>query len=174
MIIRAASLSPPMELETLIANETERGRWLPSDYDNAALMLGFGRSNALKVDLDESEEEFVFRAWSDAMTRAWKDPDGGAARRRDLTQALNIIAEKRGSRFLKHKAQDSKASLTPQKAFQTLDVPSDVDEDMLITVYKMRVSDLFCAILNVACTAYVIIRLKISHLMPKGCKMRWL
>ena len=139
MVIRAASIAFPMELHTLIANETDRGRWLPSDHDNAASILGFGKSNALKVDLDEAEEEFVFRAWSDAMTRAWKDQDGGAARRRELTQALNIVAEARGSRFLKQKAQDSKAALTPQKAYQTLEVPSDVDEAMLITVYKMRV-----------------------------------
>lgn len=144
MIIRVASPSFSVELDTLIANETDRGRWTLLDYENAALMLGFGRSNALKVDLNGSEEEFVFRAWSDAMTRAWKESDGGAARRKDLTQALNIIAEARGSRFLKQKAQDPKAAMTPERAYQTLEVPSDVEEVVLIAVYKMRVCDLQC------------------------------
>jgi ubiquitin carboxyl-terminal hydrolase 25 len=139
MIIRVAAPSVSVELDTLLANESNRGRWIPSDYDNASSILGFGRSNALKVDLNESEDEFVFRAWSDAMTRAWKDQDGGAARRKDLTQALNIIAEARGSRFLKQKAQDNKAAMTPERAYQTLEVPSDVEEGMLIAVYKMRV-----------------------------------
>ncbi|KAF8531532.1 hypothetical protein JB92DRAFT_2691869 [Gautieria morchelliformis] len=141
MIIRATSISFPVELDTLMADEVARGRWPLVDYENAALMLGFGRSNALKVELEESEEEFIFRAWSDAMIRAWKDPDGGTARRKDLTRALNIIAEARGSRFLKLKAQDSKTALTPERAYQTLEVPSDVDEEMLLTVYKMRVDD---------------------------------
>jgi len=131
-----------MELHTLFTNETDRGRWLLSDYDSAVTILGFGRSNALKVDIDEAEDEFIFCAWNDAMTRAWKDQDGGAAQRRILIHALNIVAEARGSLFLKQKAQDGKTALTPQKAYQTLEVPSDVDEDMLITVYKMRVSDL--------------------------------
>jgi ubiquitin carboxyl-terminal hydrolase 25 len=142
LIIRAASISFPVELDTLIENEVVRGRWPMGDYENATLMLGFGRSNALKVELEESEEEFIFCAWSDAMIRAWKDSDGGTARRKDLSRALNIIAEARGSRFLKLKAQDSKTALTPERAYQTLEVPSDVDEEMLLTVYKMRVGDL--------------------------------
>lgn len=138
-IIRLASPTSPVELDALLANESDRGRWLVSDYANAATMLGFGRSNALKVDLEESEDEFVFRAWSDAMTRAWKDSDGGVVRRKELSQALSIIAEARGSRYLKLKAEDTRTAMTPERAYQTLDVPSDVDEEMLITVYKMRV-----------------------------------
>jgi ubiquitin carboxyl-terminal hydrolase 25/28 len=116
----------------------------------AADQLGFGRSNALKVELDESEDEFVFRAWEDLMTRAWQEEGGGALRRKELTRALNVIAEFRGSRFLKSKASESYVEMTPERAYSTLEVPPDVDEEMLITVYKMRVCKLLIFNLHVS------------------------
>ncbi|KAF8581701.1 cysteine proteinase [Ramaria rubella] len=148
-ILRAATLPSPLQLDILIAGESHRGRWQSSELAHAAQLLGFGRTNVLKVELEESEDEFVKRAWGDAMGRAWRvtqdgaesDGDGGAVKRRDLTRALHIIAEARGSRVLKNMARDSKAEMTPEVAYRTLQVPEDVDEEMLITVYKMRVED---------------------------------
>lgn len=139
MIIRAATIPSPVELDSLIASEVERGRWTLPELEGAISLLGFGRTNALKVDLAESDEEFVLSAWRDAMTRAWKDQDGGVGRRKELTHALELVAEARGSRRLRAEAKDSKADLTPEKAYQTLVVPPDVEEAMLITVYNMRV-----------------------------------
>ncbi|GJJ13561.1 hypothetical protein Clacol_007816 [Clathrus columnatus] len=140
-LLRIAVTPPSIELETLYTTELDRGRWVPSELVQAADALGFGRTNDLKVDLDESEDEFVWRAWELLMTQAWKEPDGGAAHRKTLTRYLHIIAEARKSKFLKQKASDSIAELTPERAYGTLEVPQYVDEEMLIAVYKMRVMD---------------------------------
>lgn len=137
--LRIAANPPSIELEALYTGEQDRGRWVPSDLIQAAGALGFGRTNALKIDLKESEDEFVLQAWEHLMTQAWKEPDGGAGLRKALTRALHIIAESRSSTFLKQKALESNAELTPEKAYGTLEVPSEVDDEMLVTIYKLRV-----------------------------------
>ncbi|KIJ53984.1 hypothetical protein M422DRAFT_42272 [Sphaerobolus stellatus SS14] len=141
-ILREASIPYPQSLDILQVNETERGRWRPEDVRTAARMLGFGRDHDLKVELDEAEDEFVYQAWEHAIMPTWKEPDGHI-RRKDLTRALHVIAESRGSRILKEKAfeGDSSAEMTPEKAYGTLEVPPEVDEEMLITVFNMRVED---------------------------------
>lgn len=139
--LRIASNPPSIELEALYTGEQDRGRWTPNDLMEAANTLGFGRNNALKIDLKESEDDFVLQAWEHLMTQAWKEPDGGANNRKALTRALHIIAESRSSTLLKQKALDSNAELTPEKAYGTLEVPFDVDEEMLITIYKLRIID---------------------------------
>jgi ubiquitin carboxyl-terminal hydrolase 25/28 len=78
-------------------------------------------------------------AWKGAEQNKWDHADGGAAKRQDLTRALHVIAESRGSRTLKNKANDSLAEMTPEKAYGTLEVPPDIEEEMLITIYKLRV-----------------------------------
>ncbi|KAF8529679.1 hypothetical protein BU17DRAFT_79749 [Hysterangium stoloniferum] len=144
--LRMATIPPPTELENLITSEVDRGRWLKEHLDQSATLLGFGRTNSLRVDLEESEDEFVYSAWDLEMTSAWKGVeqekwDGGASRRQELTRALHVIAESRGSRMLKNKANESLAEMTPEKAYGTLEVPPDVEEEMLITIYKLRVDD---------------------------------
>ena len=70
------------------------------------------------------------------------DPDG-AALRNELNDAARQIGEVRGSATLLKTLQDEIAvGMTPDKAFSTLEVPSEVDDDMLLTVYSMRVSSI--------------------------------
>lgn len=118
----------------------DRGRWEPREVEDAAKRLGFGLHNDIKVNLEEFEDGFVYNAYEHAMTRSWKE-DASIATRKDLTRALHIIAEHRGSKDLKAKAEegDGSAEMIPEKAYLTLEVPENVDEEMLITVYKMRV-----------------------------------
>ncbi|KAF8578785.1 hypothetical protein K439DRAFT_1621061 [Ramaria rubella] len=67
--------------------------------------------------------------------------DGDAMGRKELTRALHIIAETWGSRVSKDVARDSKAEMTPEAAYRTLQVPEDVDEETLITLYKMQTGE---------------------------------
>ena len=134
-------VSVPDELQSLIVEERERFRFTPEDYANAARLLGFGRDNDLGVELDSDvDDDFIAQAWRSARQRAWLDASDAARKRAQLNDALKIVAEQRGSEALLKVWSDEKGSgMSPETAYQTLDVPRDVDETMLLTVYSMRV-----------------------------------
>lgn len=128
--------------DTLIVQERSRGRFNDADLMEATKLLGFGHDNVLQIDYvaDAPDDEFIMKAWRDALRRSWSDPSG-AEKRRDLNDAFKIIAEERGSRYLWNAWNDEQThGMTPEKAYSTLEVPENVDEEMLITVYGMRVS----------------------------------
>ncbi|KAH9884671.1 cysteine proteinase [Cubamyces lactineus] len=133
----------PSELQTLIVEERSRFRFTPDDLYEAAKILGFGRDGELRVELDnEIEDDFIAQAWRSARQRAWQDPSNAATRRAKLNDALRLIAEHRGSEKLLKVWNDEKGSgMSPDTAYTTLEVPKDVDETMLLTVYSMRVED---------------------------------
>lgn len=136
-----AVLQCPSSLETLLVAEKSRGRFTSADVQNAIRTLGFGANNDLRVDYDEDvDDNFLLSAWRDALRRSWRDPDG-ASRRRDLNDAFRILAENRRSAELIKAFEDEQLhGMTPEKAYDTLEVPMGVDEEMLITVYNMRVT----------------------------------
>ena len=131
----------PSELQTLIVEERSRFRFTPDDLSEAAKILGFGRDGEVKVELDnEVDDDFIAQAWRSARQRAWQDPSNAANRRAKLNDALRLIAEHRGSEKLLKVWSDEKGSgMSPDTAYTTLEVPRDVDETMLLTVYSMRV-----------------------------------
>ncbi|KAI0328424.1 cysteine proteinase [Cubamyces sp. BRFM 1775] len=133
----------PSELQTLIAEERSRFRFTPDDLREAAKFLGFGRDGELNVELDdEVDDDFIAQAWRSARQRAWQDPSNATTRRAQLNEALRLIAEHRGSEKLLKVWNDEKGSgMSPDTAYSTLEVPRDVDETMLLTVYSMRVED---------------------------------
>ncbi|KAI0801543.1 cysteine proteinase [Fomes fomentarius] len=134
----------PTELQTLIMEERERFRSTPEDYVDAAQKLGFGRDGEVGVELDNDvDDEFVARAWRSARQRAWQLPaDEGSKRRATLNDALKIIGEQRGSQaLLKVWADEKGTGMSPETAYATLDVPKDVEEGMLLTVFSMRIED---------------------------------
>jgi len=54
------------------------------------------------------------------------------------------IAEVRGSQALWKKWEQAKdGGMTPERAYSTLEVPSEIDDGMLITIFSMRVSSPF-------------------------------
>jgi len=134
----------PPELETFLVSETSRGRFTTRDFIEATQRLGFGSDNDLRVDFeDDVEPEFIERAWRDAIRRSWYDPNG-SSRRRDLNDAFRVVAEAMGNRELwKAWDEENTFGMNPEKAYSTLEVPENVDEDMLITVYGMRVRENF-------------------------------
>jgi ubiquitin carboxyl-terminal hydrolase 25/28 len=133
----------PMELQNLILDERTRGRFTRDDFLKAIGILGFGHDGPLKVDFDESvEEEFIINAWRDGIRRSWKDETNGSTTRRELNDALRVIADVRGSLEMHHIWEREKGSvMTVDTAYSTLGVSKEMDENTLITVFDLRVSE---------------------------------
>lgn len=133
----------PQDLESLIVTERSRGRFNEEDVQKAIWVLGFGSDNSLKVDYDEDvDDNFLRHAWKDAVRRSWNEPDA-SSRRRDLNEATRVVAEwKRSTELMKAWDMEVTNAMTPDKAYDTLEVPLSVDEEMLIAVYTMRVSSM--------------------------------
>ncbi|KAJ7040245.1 hypothetical protein C8F04DRAFT_1082915 [Mycena alexandri] len=127
----------------LVDSETQRGRFTHDDVDAAAATLGFGSDGPLKVDYGtDVPDEFVENAYKECVKRSWRDPEGGSKMQTAATKALKILADARKSRTL-HRVWDQgkRGIMSPERAYDTLEVPKDVDEDMLITVFSMRLEE---------------------------------
>jgi ubiquitin carboxyl-terminal hydrolase 25 len=135
------SVNPHDALEMLIVEERSRHRFTFAEYRKATEFLGFGKENTLGVDLDDDvPDDFIIRAWKDAVKRSWRDPEG-VELRVNLNEAFKIVADmKQSPQLRKAWEQESLAVMSPDKAYSTLDVPSETDEDMLVTIFNMRVS----------------------------------
>ncbi|EKM83956.1 hypothetical protein AGABI1DRAFT_67056 [Agaricus bisporus var. burnettii JB137-S8] len=144
-IVRAveASGEPSPLLQDLLISESTRERFTTEELENAAAVLGFGMNYDLGVELDNDvEDEFVESAWKEAIKKSWKDPDNGADLQRKANEALRIIAEAQGRHKLRQVWQAKKLSLmSPDRAYKVLEVPENVDENMLITVFALRIQE---------------------------------
>jgi ubiquitin carboxyl-terminal hydrolase 25/28 len=111
----------------------------------ATTVLGFGLENVLHVEHEEDiPEDFVENAWKECVKRSWRDHHCGAETHRIANESFRVLAEYRGSVRLRHVWENEKnRSMNPDKAYDTLEVPKDVEDYMLITVYNMRVRRLF-------------------------------
>ena len=139
----------PMDLQNLILEERSRNRFTQEDFFKAVGTLGFGHDGPLRVDFDESvEEEFIISAWRDGIRRSWKDEANGSTIRRELNDALKVIADVRGSAEMHRVWEREKGSvMTVDTAYSTLGVSKEMDENTLITVFEMRVSEAACSFL---------------------------
>jgi len=126
-------VAAPTELQTLVLEERNRGRFSVDNVRELASVLGFGRDGALGVEFgDDVPDDFVGNAWREAAKK----------NRREANEALNVLAQFRGSKTLMSLWESEKnGKMDLEKALSTLDVPRDIDEGILITVYSMRVSD---------------------------------
>jgi ubiquitin carboxyl-terminal hydrolase 25/28 len=121
--------------------EQSRERFTSEDIATAATTLGFGIGNVLDVEYGEDvEDHFVENAWKEGVKRSWRDLEHGSETYRLVNEAFRILAESRGSIELRKIFENGKNKyMTPDRAYDTLEVPKDVDDFMLITVYNMRV-----------------------------------
>ena len=133
----------PMELQNLVLEERTRNRFTRDDFLKAVSALGFGHDGPLRVEFDESvEEEFIVNAWRDGIRRSWKDETNGSTTRRELNDALKVVADVRGSVEMHRIWEREKGSImTVDTAYSTLGVSKEMDENTLITVFEMRVSE---------------------------------
>jgi ubiquitin carboxyl-terminal hydrolase 25 len=130
------------QLAALISTELSRGRFTRDEVVQAASTLGFGADGSLRLDYDdEIEDEFVINAWKDCIKRSWLDStdrDPGTTQRM-ANDAFKVLAQTRGSLKMVTMWEQNRDAMTPEKAYDTLEVPRDVDDLMLITIYNMRV-----------------------------------
>ena len=140
--MKERGVSLPESLEMLVATEQSRGRFSLGDLENATKLLGFGKDGILDVELDEEvDDDFILGAYKSAVKRAWREPaDKVAQLRTDLNEALKIVGEWKCSPKLREVYKQEKGPImTEEAAYSTLEVPKDVDETMLITIFNVRV-----------------------------------
>jgi len=132
----------PTQLQELLVMEQSRGRFTLEDVSTSATTLGFGVDNVLAVEYDEEiPDEFVENAWRDCVKRSWRDQTHGAETQRLANESLRILAESRNSTKLRNSWEVGKNKfMNPDRAYDTLEIPKEVEDHMLITVYNMRVS----------------------------------
>jgi ubiquitin carboxyl-terminal hydrolase 25/28 len=134
----------PTSLLDILATERSRDRFTSEDLSKAITTLGFGAEGPLKLDFDdEIPENFIEDAWKECLKTSWRNPEHSSEMLREANDAFRILAEARGSEKLWKAWQAGKERvMNPDKAYDTLEVPKDVDDAMLITVFTMRVRGL--------------------------------
>lgn len=135
----------PPDLQTVVIEERSRHRYTHQDLEVAVKCLGFGNDGPLSIELDnEISEEFIAHAWRDKVRRAWRDPKDGGEIQRAANDAFRILAEARGSVTLRKQWEDSQGrTMNPDRAYSTLEIPAEVDDALVLTVFSMRVGFTF-------------------------------
>lgn len=138
-----SSGEPSPLLQDLLISESMRDRFTSEDVDKAVAVLGFGANGDLGVELDDDVEDgFIENAWKEALKKSWKDSEHGADIQREANEALRVIAEAKGRQTLWQIWQTKKNSMmSPDRAYKLLEIPENVDDHMLITVFSIRVEE---------------------------------
>lgn len=144
MMVATMTDEPSQTLQSFVFDERERGRFTHEDFQEAPAILGFGVGGTLGVEYgDDVPDDFVENAWRDAIRCAWRE-GGDGQRLSTANDAFRRIAEMRGSQVLWKKWEQAKdGGMTPERAYLTVEVPSEIDDGMLITIFSMRVSSPF-------------------------------
>lgn len=131
----------PQPLMDLTVYESSRDRFDQDEVAQAAIKLGFGEEERLRVPYDaDVPEDFIVSAWKDCLKTSWLlDSESAQQLQRDASNALRIISEHRRSPSLRKFWEESKDLMTPDRAYDTLEVPKDVDDQMLLMIFSMRV-----------------------------------
>jgi ubiquitin carboxyl-terminal hydrolase 25/28 len=131
------------ELQAIVLDERNRARFTADDRENAIKILGFGRDGPLAVELESDvPDEFIADAWKECIKKAWRDPKNGVRLQMEANDAFRIVAETRASAKLWAIWDAGKGKMmSPDKAYETLEIPKEVDDAMLLTVYVMRVCE---------------------------------
>lgn len=133
----------PSELQNIVLEERSRNRYTLEDLERAIKTLGFGKDGHLGVEFESDvPEEFIGEAWKDCIRRAWRDPEHCAELQREAHEAFRIAAEARGSLKLRAMWEAGKGkTMHPDRAYDVLEIPKEVDDNMLLTVFEMRVCE---------------------------------
>ncbi|KAG8915559.1 ubiquitin-specific protease ubp2 [Tulasnella sp. 408] len=143
-------------LQMLIGQEDSRGRWATDDLSRAATLLGFLQEDFSAigdVQLPPNYREDLRDTW---LTRV-KEANAELAenrinrqmaddRKRELKGSFRILAEHSGAPELVQAFKDTMSiygngMVDVQEAYNTLKITKEMDEDMVVTVFNMRVED---------------------------------
>lgn len=131
----------PSDLQSVVMDERSRFRYTHQDLETAIKCLGFGNDGPLSIEFDEEvSEEFIANAWKDKVRRAWRDPKDGGEIQREANDSFRIVAEERGSVALRKLWEENHGrTMNPDRAYSTLEIPTEVDDAMVLTVFSLRV-----------------------------------
>jgi ubiquitin carboxyl-terminal hydrolase 25 len=149
-------LDTPPELQTVVIDERSRYRYTHQDLEAAVKGLGFGNDGTLSIEFDdEISDDFIANAWRDKVRRAWRNPKDGGAIQREANDALRILADARGSVKLRQLWEESRGrTMNPDRAYTTLEIPTEVDDAMVITVFLLRVG---LSLARLCCLSLIVI-----------------
>ncbi|KAG8924101.1 ubiquitin-specific protease ubp2 [Tulasnella sp. 417] len=144
-------------LQILVIQEESRGRWSTDDLSRAAMMLGFMSEEDIatgnEIQLPPTFREDLRDAW---LTRVKEvntelsenriNRQMAEDRKRDLKECFRILAEHSRLPELVQGFRDNmriygNGMVDVQDAYNTLEVRKELDEDMIITIFNMRVED---------------------------------
>lgn len=135
---------PAADLQALVLEERARGRFSTEDLERHVRALGFGEHEGAWLEYEPGGDDRVVEEAYRFMSRAaWAEDGAGEERQRELDEALGVLAQARGSRALweRWRAQgEGGGRMGPAKAYQTLEIAQDTDEDMILMVFSLRVS----------------------------------
>lgn len=142
-------------LQILVSQEESRGRWSSDDLTRAAIVLGYMSEDEIAIgsgiSLPSNFRESLRDAWlvrvkevnaelsDNRLTRQFAED-----RKRELKEAFRILAEYSGSPEMVSEFQQTmrmygNGMVDVQDAYNALEVPKELDEDMVVTIYNMRV-----------------------------------
>ncbi|KAF7303125.1 USP domain-containing protein [Mycena kentingensis (nom. inval.)] len=129
----------------ILSSESTRGRISEEEILEAPKTLGFGENNFLAVDYEDADDGFIENAWKSCVKRSWREPQGSTLQTR-ATEALHVLFRARGSEHLRKVYENAKrgAYMSPDQAYATLELDKsggDLDDEMLITIYSMRIEE---------------------------------
>ncbi|KAG8893932.1 ubiquitin-specific protease ubp2, partial [Tulasnella sp. 403] len=144
-------------LGNLIATELSRGRWTAEALREAVNILGLGTllddSGAMNVG-DDFDAARIKECWlqklkeTNAAFNSQPDLDRDMLNRKkqDLKEAFRIVSEATGRADAVAAYEESvklfgNGMMDVAAAYSTLEVPADLDEEMVVTIYGMRVDD---------------------------------
>jgi ubiquitin carboxyl-terminal hydrolase 25/28 len=145
------------DLRELFIIERSKGRWVPSEYDEALNVLQLDEGSPLLLDIYEADAGFLESAYKQQLLETWKptivvsndwseDVKRGMEpneRRQQLREAVRIAAEGTGREELFQvfkKISEAWSTMDPDRAYAALSVPKDTTDDMLLTVFSLRVN----------------------------------
>jgi ubiquitin carboxyl-terminal hydrolase 25/28 len=152
----------PPDLQRVVMEERARYRYTHQELETAIKCLGFGNDGPLSIEFDdEVSDEFIANAWRDKVRRAWRDPKDGGQIQRDANDSFRIVAEERGSTMLRKLWEENNGrTMNPDRAYSTLEIPTDVDDDMVLTVFSLRVCFSF---LPIYCLNFLIFLARLTN-----------
>jgi ubiquitin carboxyl-terminal hydrolase 25 len=134
-------------LFNLVQIERSKGFWSSTDLHKGARLLGFGEDGAMRIPFDSDvDENFLINAfqnaWRDADSTYRHDSERRDAHRQELKEALKMACQFSGNPELvaRYEQEVRIRTMDPSRAYGVFGATGDIDDEMLLVVYSMRVS----------------------------------